>query len=503
MNHSSLPSMGPDDGLRYPAPWALWTLRLLCVVALAISGYLAWAAFQTGSLAGCSSGGTWSCEHVLHSKWSKVFGIPVSIPALALYTSLLSCLVFAGVSAPERVRNLAWSLVTILAVSAGVAAVWFISLQAFVLKHFCPYCMGAHTVGLLACSIVLWTRPLDRKIAAACSGLGVLATSLLVLAQVFSVAPPTHQIEVYEQVAGDASSEATEEFVDFDFDVAADAAQFDGGDTEGQLAPEMMDVLDEPTTPTSLEKVTPPAGSDADGKPLPTLTPQPPVGGPVTTSDGPTAADLKKVEKVASKQVPDKRLIKYPGVRANLNVDQWPIIGSSAAPHVVIELFDYTCPHCREMNRQLEIAKSLFGDQLAIIVLPVPLSPECNQAVQRHSAEHAEACEIARLAVAVWRVSPQAFPQFHRWLFSENRNRTAAEARGFGSSLVGATQLQQEMAGPLVGKFIDRHVALYRRAGEGTLPKLLCETMTLEGKMRSADELCATLQSRLGMVPLQ
>ncbi len=100
MNDLSLPSTGHNDGFRYPAPWALWTLRLLCMVAIAISGYLAWAAVKAGPLAGCSSGGTWSCEHVLHSKWSKVWGIPVSLPALALYTSLLSCLAFAGSKAP-------------------------------------------------------------------------------------------------------------------------------------------------------------------------------------------------------------------------------------------------------------------------------------------------------------------------------------------------------------------------------------------------------------------
>ncbi len=407
---------------------------------------------------------------------------------------------------PQRVRNLAWSFVTILAVAAGVAAVWFISLQALVLKHFCPYCMAAHTVGLIACSIVLITRPLEPRIAATCSGLGVLATSLLVLAQVASVAPPTHSIEVYDQVAGEGAVESADDFVDFDFDVAAgETVDETLSPDAGGLHPdaEMLDVSDEPTTPTSLEKVIPPAGTDAHGKPLPTLTPQPPVGGPVTSSHPTAAADVAEVEKVASKEVPAKRLIKYPGVRANLNVDQWPIIGSAAAPHVVVELFDYTCPHCREMNRHLEIAKQQFGDQLAVLVLPVPLSPECNQAVQRHSAEHAEACEIARLAIAVWRVSPQAFPGFHRWLFSENRNRTAVEAHGFANTLVDSGKLDQELRSPLIGKFIDRHVALYRRAGEGTLPKLLCESMTLQGKMRSAEELCNTLQSNLGMVPLQ
>ena len=67
----------------------LWTLRGLCVAGLGISVYLAWTALSMTPVYGCGGGDVIDCGHVLKSKWSKVFGIPVSVPAGGLYASML------------------------------------------------------------------------------------------------------------------------------------------------------------------------------------------------------------------------------------------------------------------------------------------------------------------------------------------------------------------------------------------------------------------------------
>ena len=142
-----------------PSGRFVWSLRLICTAALGISVYLAWTAFSMGNVFGCSGGDVIDCGHVLTSHWSKILGIPVSVPAAGLYASLIALLVFARRGGPKILRNLVWSGMTLGSVMAGLAALWFIGLQIFVLKHYCPYCLVVHTCGIvLACTML--TSPL-------------------------------------------------------------------------------------------------------------------------------------------------------------------------------------------------------------------------------------------------------------------------------------------------------------------------------------------------------
>ena len=68
-----------------------------------------------------------------------------------------------------------------------------------------------------------------------------------------------------------------------------------------------------------------------------------------------------------------------------------------------VEMFDYTCPHCRATHKAIHGAMERFGDDLAIVALPVPLNRACNSAVTSNHSKHAEACKIAKIAVALWR----------------------------------------------------------------------------------------------------
>jgi hypothetical protein len=161
-------------------------------------------------------------------------------------------------------------------------------------------------------------------------------------------------------------------------------------------------------------------------------------------------------------------------------------------------MFDYTCSHCQKTHHAIHGAMERYGDDLAVIALPVPLNAACNNTVTATHAKHIEACELARLAMAVWRLNSPQFPIFHDWLFEPSGGRRAAEARVFAAQLVGEEALRNELASGIPDKFLATHVTLFTRAGKGQIPKLLFPRTTLVGEVGSTDTVCNTIERELG-----
>lgn len=197
---------------------------------------------------------------------------------------------------------------------------------------------------------------------------------------------------------------------------------------------------------------------------------------------------------------PTKRLVsfKYGSRTTQLNVRHWPLIGNPKAKYVFVEMFDYTCPHCRNTHKAIDGAFKKYGDDLAIVVLPVPLDAKCNSSVRITNAKHAESCEIARIAVAVWRCHPAKFKQFHDWMFEAPIARTAFQAKQFGEKLVGKEKLQKELGKPYASQYVGKHVQLYQRVGANTVPKLLFPERTLVGEITSPTTLVNMIEQNLG-----
>ena len=76
-----------------------------------------------------------------------------------------------------------------------------------------------------------------------------------------------------------------------------------------------------------------------------------------------------------------ERIVEFLNGSLKLDVYKHPLIGSPEAPHVMIEMVSYDCPHCREMHRTVERGLSRYGSQLAIIIMPIPLEMRCNRLV--------------------------------------------------------------------------------------------------------------------------
>lgn len=160
----------------------LWVLAL---TGLALNLLLLIKGWTGGTIAGCGGGS--ACDALLHSRWSEVFGIPVTAFGLLVYVGALLGLT-------ERCRRLLPPLVGVIAGAAG----WFIYIQIAVVGRFCPWCMIAHATGL-ALGLLSWQqRWLDedadspQQIYLGSAALTAVAISVL---QFMGPQPVTHRVE--------------------------------------------------------------------------------------------------------------------------------------------------------------------------------------------------------------------------------------------------------------------------------------------------------------------
>lgn len=535
----------PGEG--HPSLRMLWILRGLCLAGLGISVYLAWTALSMTPVYGCGGGDVIDCGHVLKSKWSKVFGIPVSVPAGGLYASMLVLLGFAGLNAPRAMKQMVWNALTAGACMAGLAALWFISLQIFALSKICPYCVAVHTCGLTMAALMLRNRfsePHHKKMAASFSAAAVAG---LITVQTMTPEPEVFEVIRYDDVTSPeaastaiAVGESGGDIFEAPGDVFAapgemfEAPSVDEAPSDDNSASTTTEesgeaVKAESTQPvaSTLLLLVPPRllnltqiafssqeasategekpadaaaateGEKASDAAAPSQDSSKPAADTTTEASG-TEASQKKDEKAEEPKeeitpaAPARKLITVAGNRVTLDVKQWPLLGNSEAQYVFVEMFDYTCPHCRNTHHAIKGAFENFGDRLAILALPVPLERACNDAA---SGGHPGACELAKISIAVWRVSPEKFHEFHDWMFETTRS--PASARAQAEKLVGAEKFRKEYSSKIPSEYVKRHVDLYKKVGQGSVPKLLFPKSTINGEINSKSTMVSTIEREL------
>jgi len=437
--------------------WPVISVLALCIsVAIGTSSYLLWTHVTSSPIAGCGSGGGWvDCEGVAGSRWSVWFGIPVSLLALGIYIGMAAVLIVATSDRFSRpLRKIGWTAVTAAVFAAGMSAVWFIAIQVLVLQHICLYCMLAHSCGLIATITMLVAGPLRAKSAVAVATLSFAGLLVLVSGQLLTSPPATFEIERFDSPTVDG-------FDAFEFAPPADS---DGSN-------ERIDdnLFDAPTT-SSIKFL-----SDVGFAQLFAL--------PSSLAIGVIQASSSQAD-----QSPE-RVASIQGGAIKLKVADWPHIGPSDAKYVMVELFDYCCSPCRETFKAIRGASDKLGDDLAIVLLPVPLNSDCNPTVKVTGANYKESCALSKLAVATWRVDSKAFESLHMWMLKEDRPPTYAEAIAKAKTLTNSEKLDAEIASGVPDQFIARHVALYKRVGEGSIPKLMFPRTSVVGKFTSVDGL--------------
>jgi uncharacterized membrane protein len=102
---------------------------------------------------------TGGCNEVLTSPYSEVFGIPLSMIGLAFYFSVFCLAVLDAFDVASLVKWIFW-----LALPAFVITLVLLYLQAFVILHFCQYCLASAAFVSTIFLISAWPRPTTQNV---------------------------------------------------------------------------------------------------------------------------------------------------------------------------------------------------------------------------------------------------------------------------------------------------------------------------------------------------
>ena len=430
---ASKPKQSKTETPRSDAPvrtGALVAIRLFTFAAMAISAYLAYISMTGDRVVGC--GPDSGCEQVLNSRWAYWLNVPVSFFALIVYSLILGASFRFNLKRDPKVQRMTWAWLVGSAIVVIGSAAWFVGVQAFVLKSFCPFCMTAHACGAIAALLIFVNAPLRSPAAKPWELEKLVFLAPRVFRRVLVVAMLALAVLVIGQVKFEHRSL-------------------------------VVKPADLGTNPPPAIKSNPVA-----------LTPAPAAATnavvPATVTTAPASPTPAPAPVVA------KRMVPIYSNRFQLDTFDAPILGAPTNQHVIVSLFDYTCHHCRAMHPLLHEAQAMFSNQLAIISLPMPLDPDCNSTMQKPHPSHTNACAYAKLSLAVWRADRTKHHEFDNWLMEGAKPPPLIDAQLKAAQVVGAEALAKALQDPWVENQLRVNVAIYElsyRAQRGQMPQLI------------------------------
>lgn len=196
---------------------------------------------------------------------------------------------------------------------------------------------------------------------------------------------------------------------------------------------------------------------------------------------------------------PVASVIAFEKTSIRIEREAFPSLGKKGAARFAAVFVDYTCEHCRELHHVVADVLARHPGGFEVVVLPLPLDADCNRNLRKTASPHEHACELARLALAVWRADPGRFPEIDAWLFASGMPATPANARRHAVSLIGEERLQRAEADPAVGATIQRSIEAFTRAGGRQLPVLLLAGQTLVGPIGQLPNARELIEGWLGL----
>ena len=124
-------------------------IALLSLVGLADAIYLT-VQHMTGQSVRCTLSG---CSEVLSSPYATVGGMPLALIGAAAYFTVFSLATLAVFAYP-----LAGKLLVVVVGLMFLTTLWLFYLQAFVIRHFCQFCLLSAAVTTLLMVLVLIVR---------------------------------------------------------------------------------------------------------------------------------------------------------------------------------------------------------------------------------------------------------------------------------------------------------------------------------------------------------
>jgi len=112
---------------------------LICAAAFLGMIDALYLTLMRGSHVPCSLSG--GCNEVLTSPYAEVFGVPLSAIGLAFYFTVFVLAVLEVFEVAHLLRWVFW-----LALPGFLITLGLLYLQAFVIHHFCQYCLASATL---------------------------------------------------------------------------------------------------------------------------------------------------------------------------------------------------------------------------------------------------------------------------------------------------------------------------------------------------------------------
>jgi protein-disulfide isomerase len=208
---------------------------------------------------------------------------------------------------------------------------------------------------------------------------------------------------------------------------------------------------------------------------------------------------------LASPAVPAQDLPRLYAIRAlsePVDLATMPMLGRLNAEHVMVEMMDYTCEHCRLIHPHVRAALDRYGDQLSVVIHHVPLSKKCNPHVPipKDYPGKKYACDYAQLAIGVWNLAPEEFPAFHDWLLTGEMPPSPTEARQRALRLVGEAVLLDKQVKADIQRRLAAQATVFKSLRSG-LPILLFADGALRGVPEESEKLFEYLETKLGIEP--
>lgn len=138
-----------------PIVWTYLTAAVLSLVGLADAIYLT-VLDLTGQNLRCTivSG----CSEVLGSKYAHIGSVPLASVGAVAYFVVFSLAILAAFG-----YGFARPLLSALVAVMFLMTLWLLYLQAFVIHHFCQYCLLSAAVTTALAAILLGSRILQRR----------------------------------------------------------------------------------------------------------------------------------------------------------------------------------------------------------------------------------------------------------------------------------------------------------------------------------------------------
>jgi len=174
------------------------------------------------------------------------------------------------------------------------------------------------------------------------------------------------------------------------------------------------------------------------------------------------------------------RQLFFPGFQKSISLSEFPMIGNPNAPHVIVEMLDYTCRHCRHLHPYIESTLKQHGNQVAFVIHHVPLNSGCNRHVTRNHPSTKASCDLARLAIGVWKLAPREFPEYHSWLMKSEKPPSVYEARERAFNIAGDAVLIDDSLKTDLSRRLNEQCYAAHRLKTG-LPVLLTEQSVIKG----------------------